>query len=109
MVYAARPAGGLTPRARAALHAGAIGLAPFRSARAAERFGELVTSARLEEACRGITGIALSPRVARAMRSLPWRAVEVARRPDLDGLLHCLDGVLAQVLRQDAGTPAPRP
>jgi uroporphyrinogen-III synthase len=109
VVYAARPAVGLTPRARAALDAGAIGLAPFLSARAAERFGQLVTSARLEEACCGITGIALSPRVAWAMRPLPWRAVEIALRPDLDGLLHCLDGVLAQVLRQHAGTPAPRP
>lgn len=108
VVYAAQPAGGLTPRARAALDAGAIGLAPFLSARAAERFGELVTRAKLEAACRGITGIALSPRIARAMRPLPWRAVEVALRPDLDGLLHCLDGVLAQVLRQDAGTPAAR-
>jgi len=109
VVYAARPAGGLTPRTRAALDAGAIRLAPFLAARAAERFGELVTSARLEGACRDITGIALSPRVARVMRPLPWRAVEVALRPDLDGLLHCLNGILAQALRKNGGTPAPRP
>lgn len=97
VVYAAVLADGLTSRARAALAAGEIHLAPFLSARAAEHFGDLVERAGLKEKCRGITGIALSPRVAEAMRSLPWFAVEVAMRPDMDGLLHCLDGVLAQL------------
>jgi uroporphyrinogen-III synthase len=97
VVYAARPAGALTPRAKAALAAGGIQLAPFLSARTATRFVQLLAEAGLAESCRAITGLALSPRIATAMQALPFRAVRVAPRPDLDGLLQCLDGVLAEM------------
>jgi uroporphyrinogen-III synthase len=102
VVYAARPAASLTSRTRAALAAGRIQLAPFLSARAAGRFCDLVAQAGLTEACRGITGLALSPRIAAAMRPLPFHAVAVAPRPDLGGLLHGLDDVLARMAGRGA-------
>lgn len=94
-VYAARPATRFTAEAREALARGSIQVAPFLSARAAATFRGLLADEGLEDACRNLVGIALSPRIADAMRPLPWRLLAVAERPDLRGLLAALDSCLA--------------
>jgi uroporphyrinogen-III synthase len=103
MVYAARPAARLGKRACAAIASGRVQLAPFLSARTAAAFRALVVQESLEEACRGMVGVALSPRVAEAMRPLPWRKLAVAGRPDLDGLLRGLDEALAGIADETFG------
>jgi uroporphyrinogen-III synthase len=85
---------------------GAVQLAPFLSARTAMAFRGLVCREGLAEACRGMVGIALSPHVAEAMRPLPWRAVAIAARPDLDALLDALDQSLAVIAGTVSGGTA---
>lgn len=106
VVYAARPVLHLSPRAREAIARGAVQMAPFLSARAAEAFRCLIAREGLEEACRGMVGVALSPRVAEAMRPLPWRALAVADRPDLDALLDVLYRSSAGVIGGASGRRA---
>ncbi len=98
VVYAARPATRLTSRARDAIAGGAVQVAPVLSARTATALGGLLAREGLEGACRGMVGVALSPRVAEAMRPLPWRALAVAGRPDLDAVLDALYRSLAGVV-----------
>jgi uroporphyrinogen-III synthase len=113
VVYAARPAQRLGARTRAAIARGAVQVAPFLSARAAAAFHGLLVREGLEGACRSMAGVALSPRVAEAMRPLPWRTLAVAERPDLDGLLEALDRCLAGLVAGTSGGLAvqgrPRP
>ena len=108
VVYAAHPAMRLTPRARAAIARGAVQVAPFLSVRTATAFRGLLVQEGLEGACRGMVGVALSPRVAEAMRPLLWRALAVADRPDLDALLDGLDRSLADVVDDAFGRGAAR-
>lgn len=98
VVYAAQPVTRLTPEGRDAIARGSVQVAPFLSARAAAAFGNLLAYEGLEEACRNMVGVALSPRVALAMRPLPWRTLAVASRPDLDGLLDALYQSLADIV-----------
>ncbi|MBX6742508.1 MAG: uroporphyrinogen-III synthase [Acetobacteraceae bacterium] len=97
VVYAARPATRLSPALRAVMERGAIQVAPFLSARTAAIFHDLVRREGLAETCGGMIGAALSPRIAEAMRPLPWRAMVIAERPDLDALLHAMDLSLAGI------------
>ena len=106
VVYAARPATRLSARLRAALADGGIQLAPFLSCRTAMAFRDLVLATRLESACRGMVGVALSPRIAAAMRPLPWCALATAARPDLRSLLAALDASLAGIVDAAFGRPA---
>jgi uroporphyrinogen-III synthase len=108
VVYAARPAMRLTPRARDAIAGGAVQVAPFLSARTAATFRGLLAREGLEGACRGMVGVALSPGVAAAMRPLPWRALAVAERPDLDALLDGLYRSLAGIVDDAFGRGAAR-
>lgn len=94
-VYSARAAAHLTPQVRDAIAQGAIQVAPVLSVRTASVFRSLLRQEGLEEACNDMVGIALSPRVAEAMRPLPWRVLAVADRPDLDALLDGLCRALA--------------
>jgi uroporphyrinogen-III synthase len=98
VVYAAHPAARLTPRAREAIASGAVQVVPFLSARAATAFRGLLAQEGLEAACRSMIGVALSPRIAEAMRPLSWRMLAVAERPNLDALLDGLDRSLASVV-----------
>jgi len=45
-----------------------------------------------------MVGIALSQRIAAAMAPLPWRMLETAGRPDLDGLIAALYRSLACIV-----------
>jgi hypothetical protein len=50
----------------------------------------LLRDAGLAEAVRGVRALAISPRIAEVLATLPWAGIEVTARPDpalLPGLL----------------------
>lgn len=81
----------LSAEARDALAAGCLGLALFFSPRTAETFVMLVRDAGLGESCRAVSGICLSPAVARELEGLSWRALSIAERPDTESMLAAVD------------------
>ncbi|MBL6079058.1 uroporphyrinogen-III synthase [Belnapia sp. T18] len=100
VAYAAAPAPGLPDRARKALADGRVVAALFFSPRSAHCAISLFHEAGLAETAASVMALALSPRVAAALRAAPaplaWRAVQVADRPDQDSLLQLLGPRLAK-------------
>ncbi|MBI4183039.1 MAG: uroporphyrinogen-III synthase [Proteobacteria bacterium] len=90
VLYDAQPAGALSPETTRALAEGRIAAVLLFSPRTAETFVSLVRGAGLEGAARGALGLCLSPAVAEAAGSLPWRELRVAERPDQEMLLALL-------------------
>ncbi|WP_027283419.1 uroporphyrinogen-III synthase [Rubritepida flocculans] len=91
VVYAAREAEALPPAARAALQGSETSHALFFSPRSAACSVRLIREAGLGGQARGMTALAISPRVAAVLAELPWKAIRVAPRPDQDHLLELLD------------------
>lgn len=89
-VYAAREAESLPAPARRALAAGRIGRALFFSPRSATCILRLLEGAGLAGASREISAVAISPRVAAVLNTVPWREVLVAPRPHPDAMLELL-------------------
>jgi len=90
IVYAAAPAAGLPEAAAAAIGAAETAHALFFSPRSAACSLDLLGKAGLSDQARGMVAHAISPRVAKVLDALPWRAVRVASRPDQDHLLELL-------------------
>ncbi|MCH2396098.1 uroporphyrinogen-III synthase [Oceanibaculum sp.] len=90
VVYEARPAEALAPRAMAELKRGRLDAVLFFSPRTAETFVRLVNAAGLEEKLGDVAAVAISDKAADACRTLPWRDVIVAASPDLPGMLATL-------------------
>jgi uroporphyrinogen-III synthase len=94
VAYTAAPAAGLPAPARAALAAGEVVAALFFSPRSALSTLSILRTAGLAETTSSIAALAISPRVAAALRAadapLGWRMVRVAARPDQDSLLQLL-------------------
>ena len=90
VVYAARPSAALPGEARQALREGRIHAALFTSPRSAQEAMRLLREAGLEKATQNIMAIALSPRIAAALATLPWAEIRIASRPDHAALLACL-------------------
>lgn len=82
IAYAAAPATTLPAPARAALRAGRVAAALFTSPRGARITIALLRRAGLAEATRSIRAIAISARIAEAVASLPWAAIETTAQPD---------------------------
>ncbi len=82
VTYEAAPATALPEDARAALAAGQVAAALFTSPRGARITLALLRAAGLAEAARGIRALAISARIAEALRPLPWGAIAVTERPD---------------------------
>jgi uroporphyrinogen-III synthase len=93
VLYDAIPATALSAATRAALEGGAIAAALFFSPRTAASFVRL--AAGMENHCRSIVAVALSPAVAASLASLPWRRVAIAGTPDELALLAAFDESLA--------------
>jgi uroporphyrinogen-III synthase len=72
--------------------------AVFLSARTAAVFCSLVIAAGLVDACARMTAVAISRKVAEALRPAGFRQVSVATSPDLDGVL---DAIL-RLTKEDA-------
>jgi len=90
VLYAARPAERLSAEIAAAIKTDGIEGVLFFSPRTAETFVTLVRKAHLVKACRRLTAFCLSDAVARQAKTLDWRRVLVASRPELDSLVSLL-------------------
>jgi len=95
-LYEAVPAAALDPDTAAAMRRGGAALALFFSPRTATTFVRLAAAAGVEDACRAMAAIALSPAVAAALAALSWRTVRVAAKPREGDLLAALDAFLAE-------------
>lgn len=89
-LYEARPASALSQAGQTALQQGRIDAALFFSPRTAAAFVNLARAAGLEEACRGIDAVCLSPAVAKRAAELPWRSLSIAAQPTQTALLDAL-------------------
>ncbi len=89
-LYQARPASALSQAGKTALQQGRIDVALFFSPRTAATFVNLARAAGLEEACRGIDAVCLSPAVAKRASELPWRSLSIAAQPTQTALLDAL-------------------
>jgi uroporphyrinogen-III synthase len=92
VLYEAEPADDLSTALIDALDEGRLSIALFFSPRTAATFVRLAKKRTLGESLRRIKALALSAAVAEALAPMPWRAIEVAERPDQVALLARLDG-----------------
>jgi uroporphyrinogen-III synthase len=98
-LYEAREAPVLPASAVAALQARALDAALFFSARAAAAFARLAGEAGLADACRAVTGIAISPAAAEPLKALPFRTVRIASRPTRQVMLDEIDRLPEAVVK----------
>lgn len=89
-VYSAREARQLSSQARNGLRQG-IDAALLFSPRTAVIFARLVRDQRLERSLEKTDAYCLSEAVAEGCRSLPWRRVQIAARPDQPALVELLE------------------
>jgi uroporphyrinogen-III synthase len=91
VLYEARETETLPDSARAALGARAVDVATFFSPRAARLFVRLVSEAKLADACRPVTAIAISPAAAEPLAGLPFIRTVAAERPTRQAVLDEID------------------
>jgi len=87
VLYEARPAASLPDVAASAILGQSIGIVAFFSPRTARTFATVVVRSGLVDGCRSAVAVCLSDAVADAVRTLPWRDVRIAARPDQDSLV----------------------
>ena len=87
VLYGARSPSRFSAALVRALEDGTLAGAIFFSPRSAATFVTLAGGCGLAEACTGMVAYCLSDAVAKRARSIAWRAVAVARRPDQEALL----------------------
>lgn len=92
VLYEAEQAEDMSPSLIAALAEDRLSVALFFSPRTAATFVRLAKMRDLGESLRRIKALALSAAVAETLAPLPWRAIDVAERPDQAALLARLDG-----------------
>jgi uroporphyrinogen-III synthase len=94
LLYDAVPADRLSVTTASLIAGGAIGLALFFSPRTAATFVRLARQAGLEDRCRSMTVVALSPGIAESCARI-WKSFHVAAVPTMSALLDALDDALA--------------
>lgn len=87
IVYQTIPTSGLPADVTAAMRAGTLHAALFMSPRSAKVFCCHCNDLGLANACRSITAVALSARVASPLMSVPWKSVKVAAEPSRAGIV----------------------
>jgi uroporphyrinogen-III synthase len=90
MLYAARPAASLAESTVRELYAGTIDAVLFFSPRTARSFVRLVGQAGLDACLGTVDALCLSPAVAEEARTVNWRAIRVAGRPEQVALIDLL-------------------
>ena len=90
-LYESRTAVALSPELLEALKSARIDAALFFSPRTAETFVTLAKNAGVDGDLAAVSAYALSPAVADKLRTVSWRAICVADRPDQEALLAILD------------------
>lgn len=94
VLYKALAASGFSPNVQKSLAEARIGAVLLFSPRSAETFVGLAKAAGLESAFQSCYGLCLSAAVAERIAVLPWRAVEIAKRPDQASLLESLESLI---------------
>jgi uroporphyrinogen-III synthase len=95
VLYSADPVARLSAATVAALRGLRIDAAFFFSPRTAAHFVTLARAARIDEACRHVAALCLSPAVAGELSSLVWAHIVVAAAPEQRALLAAFDGFLS--------------
>ena len=93
VLYRAEAVAGLSPAAAAALEEGRLDGVLVYSQRTAETFAACVRRAGLTGSLRGVAAFAISPAAAAPLRDLGFGRIEVADRPDGDGVLALVPGL----------------
>lgn len=86
-LYESRQADALSAAGKAALQQGRIDAILFFSPRTAATFVKLAKEAGLQEACRRIDSVCLSPAVAKRASDAPWRRTAIAAEPTQEALI----------------------
>ena len=87
VAYRALGASCLPDAAALALSRGQLTHAMFFSGETSRHFVRLLRAAGLAEAIRDVEAVSISERAAVALRSLPWRRICVAAKPNQDAML----------------------
>jgi uroporphyrinogen-III synthase len=95
VLYSADPVARLSAATVAALRGLRIDAGFFFSPRTAAHFVTLARAARIDEACRHVAALCLSPAVAGELSSLVWAHIVVAAAPEQRALLAAFDGFLS--------------
>ena len=90
VAYEARGVPALPEPAVTALRLGEVTAAMFFSGETSRHFVRLLRGAGLADAVRAIEAVSISERAAVALRSLPWRRISVAAKPNQDAMLALL-------------------
>ena len=90
VLYEAVPAAALSGATVTALRDGSLDAVLLFSPRSAETFVGLVRRAGVEAACARLAALCLSPAVADAAKTVAWRDVRIASRPEQSALLELL-------------------
>ncbi|WP_158047835.1 uroporphyrinogen-III synthase [Skermanella pratensis] len=90
VLYAAEPVTELLPGTAEALYAGTIDAVLFFSPRTAQSFVKVVEKAGLADRLGEVLAFCLSEAVGTAVRTVGWRDILTARRPDQAALLDLL-------------------
>jgi len=99
IVYRACTAERLSARAVHEISQNRIDSAVFLSARTAAAFCELASRSGITGSCARMTAVAISRKVAEALRPAPFRQVAVAATPSLDAVLDAVCGRLGSSFR----------
>jgi uroporphyrinogen-III synthase len=91
VLYEAKPAVALSDEALAAIKEQRINCVLFYSPRTAATFVSLVVAAEIAPLCANLTALCLSQAVADKIAELPWKAVQIAERPEQASLLALFD------------------
>lgn len=87
VAYSAVGVGALPDVAAAGLRDGLIGTVLFFSGETARHFVKLLIAAGLSESVRNVEAVSISERTTVALRTLPWRRIRVAEKPNQDSML----------------------
>ncbi len=90
VAYRAAPVATFPDAAASALTKGEVALAMFFSGETARQFERLLRRANLVEAVRDVEAVSISEQATVALRSLPWRRIQVASKPNQDAMLALL-------------------
>lgn len=87
VAYQAAPVPVIPEAAEASLRQGQLAAAMFFSGETSRHFVNLLRAAELTDAVRLVEAVSISERAAVALRSLPWRCISVAAKPNQDAML----------------------
>lgn len=91
VLYDAEAVSSLSPATAARLRRDAVDAVTLWSPRGAAVFAALLRAAGLQDAAGRMAAVCLSPAVAMAATTLPWRRCVVAARPQQEALMQALD------------------